>query len=288
MTGSANFGGDWRDLVQKVLKVYNDTKSSSTGFAPDDVTDPEHFSFIHAVEMEDMPAPHAKLRGIGVGDRVRILIDTDVFKKGSRPKFSKEIYAISGREGYSFTLEDTAGNPVMATNVEGGKLNDVRPFRAWELLPVQSDRVQAPPRRRATQRLADKDKHVARVVNRDRKRVGAPPIVQDTPDPNVYAQTLEREAVPRDNRSRTKVAKVQAADAPKLRAARVLRPKEWYVNRVLDHRERKGKLEFKVQWVGLPEGHALSKKWYPLEPTFQTGATRDAKVGAYMEEHGLT
>jgi hypothetical protein len=285
-----NFGGDWRDLVHELIDVYNNTRSSSTGFAPNDVKTRDHFAFIRAMDMGRNPGSHAKVNALHEGQSVRVLIDTDIFKKGSRPKFSKEIYTITGREGYSFTLSNAAGEPVMASNIKGEPLNRVRPFRAWELLAINSGSVAEPPEkyRSDSQRLDDRERHKAVVVNRERRLLDVEPIVQETPNPGAYDEALAREELPDRVRVQTEKAREEAerkAEEEKRRAERPERePVEAapqitdYVVKVLSHRVKKGCLEFQILWnkfQSTPEAPE-NRTWQPIK-NFRSDYDRKAK-----------
>jgi len=56
---------------------------------------------------------------------------------------------------------------------------------------------------------------------------------------------------------------------------------------VLAHRRRKNKLEFQIQWKGIPEDDERRFRWFPLSPTFKTRDTIDEVVGKYMRDNKL-
>jgi hypothetical protein len=285
-----NFGGDWRDLVHELIDVYNNTKSSSTGFAPNDVRTPDHFAFIRAEDMGRNPGSHAKVNTVEEGDKVRVLIDTDIFKKGSRPKFSKEIYTVTGRQGYSFTLTNAAGDPVMASNIKGEPLNSVRPFRAWELLKVEEEQIAEPPSKFRTdsQRLDDRERHKATVVNKERRLLDVEPIMQETPNPRVYEEAVAREELPERVRVQTDKAREEAerkAEEERRKQERpVAEPKEaepevtGNVVKVLAHRIKKGCLEFQIRWKGFDNVDAPENRvWQPIK-NFRSNYDRKSKL----------
>jgi hypothetical protein len=74
----------------------------------------------------------------------------------------------------------------------------------------------------------------------------------------------------------------------------------WYVAEVVEHRlhGKRQRLQFRVRWVGLRKTDRRHKKWHSVEifktegaegrlPGEVTCTLIDAKVGAYMEKHGL-
>jgi ribosomal protein L21E len=213
-----NFGGDWRETLPDLLRIYNGTPSTSTDMAPDTVTTDDQFNYIRTLELSRNPGARPRVDRYKVGAKVRKLIEMDIFKKRSRPRFSKEIYTIASRQGNSFTLQDKDGDPVMSTNLKGEEhLNpEVRLFRAWELLPVEADKVQSVPSELTedTQRLTDKEARQANAVNRERNKVDAPPIVQETPAPELIEQAANAPRQPRARKQTEKAA--QAADTEAL------------------------------------------------------------------------
>jgi hypothetical protein len=193
---TATQGGDWRAYVPDVMRIYNETRSTATGFTPNEIKDDNHANYIRAKELAKAPAPTEKVNSYEVGSTVRKLIETDVFHKRTKPKFSKEVYTIASRTGYSFTLKDMSGNDVLETNEKGEEKfrPAIRLFRAWELLPVDVDRVQQVPTavQQPTQRLTEREGRIARAVNKERRQIDAPTIEQEVPTENVYEQPAER------------------------------------------------------------------------------------------------
>ena len=303
-----NFGGDWRDLVSELVDVYNNTKSSSTGFAPNDVKTPDHFHFIRADEMARNPSARVKVNALKDGTKVRVLIDTDIFRKGSRPKFSKEIYTITGREGYSFTLSNAEGNPVMASNMKGEPINRVRPFRAWELLAIDEPNVVEPPDkfRQGTERLDERERRKANVVNRERRQLDVEPIRQVVPNPQVYEQTIAQEELPERVRAQTDKARMETArkeEEDRRRAERPVVEREQEpqliggVVRVLESKKGRSKdnkcIWFKILWNGFPDPNAPENQtWQPVNNFRTYDKTARAYVWnpivlKYLEDNGL-
>jgi len=302
-----NLGGDWRNYLQDIVNIYNDTISSYTKFTPNQMTeDPKRQNYIRAKEFgRNLPA-YDNVDKYVVGTKVRKLIDYDIFQKGSKPKFSEEIYTIAERRtigndrGYSFTLMDNDGEPVMATNIKGEEhlKPEVRLWRAWELLPVDADKVQSTPSefKQNTERLTETEQKVANYLNRERRRVGAPTIEQDVPNPEVYAQTLEKEQRPKREVQKTEKVQEQPVRKPrKVREPREPKPRktiEAQITQVRGHREHKGKLSFQVKWSHLNEEQNKKYEWVPYSdvafPQPDGSELVNEKVLAYMRRKKLT
>jgi len=59
-----------------------------------------------------------------VGAKVRVAVHLNLFEKKSQARWSKELFTIVRREGFSFFVEDSKGE------------ERDKPLRAWEMLPV--------------------------------------------------------------------------------------------------------------------------------------------------------
>jgi hypothetical protein len=285
-------GGDWRVYFPDVLKVYNDTRSTATGFTPNEVKDDTDANYIRARELGRNPLASTKVDRYKVGDVVRKLIETDIFSKKTKPKFSSELYTIASRDGYSFTLRDTAGRPVLETNENGEETlrPAVRLFRAWELLPVNKSTLQDVPEsvRQPTQRLTEKEGRIARAVNKERRQIDAPTIEQDVPTPNVYEQTVGRPTRAR----RAPVAPVEEEARPKPKPKpRAKKQVEATITEVRGHRRVRGKLQFRVKWAHLDETANKPYEWVDVDnfafPQPDGSVVFNTLVGEYMKAHHL-
>jgi hypothetical protein len=289
-----NFGGDWQKLVPELIDVYNHTTSSATGFAPSDVKTDLHFNFIRANELGTNSGARKKVNALEDGIKVRVLIETNIFRKGTRPKFSQEIYTITSRQGYSFYLKDSEGKVVQAQNLNGDPINKPRPFRAWELLVIDEDEVKEPPTqfRTDTERLDERERRRANVVNRERNRIDAEPIVQETPNPTALEETR-----PRELRERTQREPLEKRTTRGPRVAREpTEPEETLegiVVKVLAHRRTRCP-EFQILWKMFENNPDAPENltWQPLE-NFRNydRSTRswvyNPIVLAYMKDHKL-
>jgi hypothetical protein len=152
---------------------------------------------------------------------VRIAESTNIFTKGSKPKWSKEVYKIASKEGYSFRIQDKKGKPLP------------KPFRAWELLPVQEDEEE--------EEESEEEEEV-----------------QEEPEPEP--------AVPERKSTRVRRAPVLLEEEPspakRTRRART----EYVVESILDHRRVKKKLEFLTKYkdYATPSWQALENFYIPM------------------------
>lgn len=317
LKATMNFGGDWRQKLSDVMEFYNSVKSVATGFAPEDAKQEHTQNYIRMIEIGKGVGARKKVNSFKEGEKVRVLIDYDVFRKHRvKPHFSKEIYTIAERTGYSFKLKNDKDEWVMADSEKGDPQNYIRLWRAWELLHV--DKTIAPPVQEPIQELPVREQRRANITNRERRKLNAP-VLENTadlpqvPNPvqNVAERAIANDAIGERTRTRTEAAK----EAEEEKSAREVRqalaktrekrprkqpevlgssnkekptdPDEWFVDKVLAHRRRKNKLEFQIQWKGIPVDDERRFRWFPLTPTFKTRDTLDEVVGKYMRDNKL-
>lgn len=82
----------WIDIYEDVVSNYNNTPHSATGVAPNQVTE------INRDEVYKRLYPDILLRTVcklKVGDKVRKILEKDIFEKGYTKNWSEEIYTIS-------------------------------------------------------------------------------------------------------------------------------------------------------------------------------------------------
>ena len=82
----------WIDIIENVVQDYNHTPHSATGFSPQDVTSENRD------EVYKKLYPNLTLKTVcrlSVGDKVRKIIEKDIFEKGYSANWSENIYVIS-------------------------------------------------------------------------------------------------------------------------------------------------------------------------------------------------
>ena len=101
----------WIDIIQNIAKDYNNTPHSSHGLPPQDVTS-ENRDLVYKKLY-----PNITLKTVcrlAVGDKVRKIIEKDIFEKGYTSNWSEEIYVITRvkqADGVCwYYLEDLGGN----------------------------------------------------------------------------------------------------------------------------------------------------------------------------------
>jgi len=82
----------WIDFLPKLVKNYNSTPHRTIGMAPNQVTDKNSQEIYKRVfgDINLKVTPR-----LGVGDRVRIIIDKSIFEKGYSRGWTNEIYIIN-------------------------------------------------------------------------------------------------------------------------------------------------------------------------------------------------
>jgi hypothetical protein len=97
---------DWTKSFDELLAFYNQKKHSSTKRAPDSVTEKEEVKMILRAQKRRIPAEE-QLAKFPEGTKVRITTDRDIFSK-TQPRFTKETFAVLGREGNLLKIENRA------------------------------------------------------------------------------------------------------------------------------------------------------------------------------------
>ena len=103
----------WVNIIQNVVDYYNKTPHSAHGFAPQDVAS-ENRDIVYKKLYPDLKLKTVcKLK---IGDKVRKIIEKDIFEKGYTLNWSEEIYIITESKQADgvcwYYLEDLSGNKV--------------------------------------------------------------------------------------------------------------------------------------------------------------------------------
>jgi hypothetical protein len=118
--------------MPKITEFYNNREHSATKLAPNDFKEADFAPQIVKERAKGVQAFKTIERLYPLGAKVRVAIHLNLFEKKSQARWSKELFAIVRREGFSFFVEDSKGE------------ERVKPLRAWEMLPV--DEVQDRPK----------------------------------------------------------------------------------------------------------------------------------------------
>ncbi len=118
--------------MPKITEFYNNREHSATKKAPNAFGEADFPAQIVKERARGVKAVKTIERLYPVGAKVRGAVHLNLFEKKSQARWSKELYTIVRREGFSFFVEDSGGE------------ERVKPLRAWEMLPV--DEVQDRPK----------------------------------------------------------------------------------------------------------------------------------------------
>lgn len=213
------------------MKNYNSaphsalTKFLGTPTAPDDVSEADQEK-IRTAETAKSGAYMEALTEFEPGDKVRKLLQKNVFDKGSTPKWSSEIYTVGGFRGYRIVLEDD--------DAEG------HVYRPRQLQKVAAGTVSEPGKDEA----AAEEKRELRAERRMRREEIEPAA------PEVVAE-------PRKLRERP--AKPPPPEKPEKAPAKPRKkrePKVYLVEEIAEHEGKGDDIRFKTKWQGI-EGQTM-------------------------------
>ena len=103
----------WIDIYEDVVNNYNNTPHSAIGIAPNQVSEENRDAVYKRLYPDNLLRTVCKLKQ---GDKVRYLLDKEIFEKGYTKKWSEEIfqiYKIKQSNGVCYYyLESLAGDPL--------------------------------------------------------------------------------------------------------------------------------------------------------------------------------
>ena len=96
---------NWVDMLQPVLKKYNNTKHSTTNMTPHDAKKKDNHIevWLNTRNKATFARTYPPLK---VGDTVRTYIKPHTFKKGYQPSWSKEVYKITFIKDHQYLIDD--------------------------------------------------------------------------------------------------------------------------------------------------------------------------------------
>ena len=95
----------WVHELPAILRKYNSSVHSSTEMAPNRAKDPAN-EFAVAWALHNNAVKKRRYPEISSGSRVRVLLKKDHKTKGYMPKWSSEVYKVSGVDGGSYLVLD--------------------------------------------------------------------------------------------------------------------------------------------------------------------------------------
>jgi transposase InsO family protein len=103
------------DVLQDVVRAYNNSTHSSTGFAPQEV-DKEEASEIRQRMIEDTAKESQERPAFQSGDHVRIAKKKETFEKGYETNYTDEIFVVTEtvpkQHMYVYRIKDLADEPI--------------------------------------------------------------------------------------------------------------------------------------------------------------------------------
>ena len=194
---SAGFIGNLQNMMDTVINMYNDSPHRGIqGKTPnqmwDNTKEQEKRNIIETMSNDKI---FNKLT-IGIGDDVRVLENKDKFDKGNA-QFSKEIYEIHDRVGYSYKVKDSDGTVKR------------RRYKPHELLVVENvTNTMNTDRMKRDEKGATKYKTVNKLIrNEDMTRTEAKKALKAM-DANVLGPARNTRSQSNTTRSQTRAANV--------------------------------------------------------------------------------
>jgi len=105
---TANKTKKFIDVLDDLVNNYNNTENIS-GWTPNKAHKNTDILRQIRIEKSIKSAEFFEKRPLDIGDKVRIKVNTNIFTKGSKPKFSSGIYKIIERKGGRYKLEKPDG-----------------------------------------------------------------------------------------------------------------------------------------------------------------------------------
>ena len=125
------------NVLDDIVKKYNNTVHSSIKIKPKDVTDD---NFIEYVEESNKKDPKFK-----VGDHVRISKYKNVFAKGYTPNWSKEIFVVNKVQNtvpWTYLINDLNGEEIKGSFYEKElQKTDQKDFRIEKVIKKKGDKL---------------------------------------------------------------------------------------------------------------------------------------------------
>ena len=99
------------DVLQDLVKSYNDTKHATLNIAPSEVNEHNSESLFYKLYEKPQSKPH-KGRSLKVGDKVRILEKKKTFNRGYEPNWTEEMFTVYKVNQNTYSLKDLMGEEI--------------------------------------------------------------------------------------------------------------------------------------------------------------------------------
>ena len=105
------------DILQKLLDEYNNKYHSSIKMTPYEATNPKNSNLVFNNLYGNIQSSNEKPK-FKVGDRVRIYRYKNIFEKGYKPNWTKEIFVITDikkTNPITYTIKDLNDEPILGS-----------------------------------------------------------------------------------------------------------------------------------------------------------------------------
>jgi hypothetical protein len=104
----------WYDVLQPMIKSYNNTYHKTLGCTPAEVT-PENSNTLFYRLYEQAPKKTLKALTLKKGEKVRMLKKKKTFNRGYEPNWTEELFSIDRVKATGYKLKDTLGEEIKGT-----------------------------------------------------------------------------------------------------------------------------------------------------------------------------
>ena len=179
------------DVLDKLVNNYNNSKSYSTGYKPNEVDDKIENEIYGDISLKKIQILNEINNTFNIGDNVKILKNKKLFSKGATQYYSKSIYRIIGKEYNQYQLK----------NLQNGKLRSALPFQMKKVSeenniinPFLKDKniIQK------DKQIFDKSQQVNK-QNRKLKREGIDDTIKEQNDKDKLNKKLKRQGLTQTN-----------------------------------------------------------------------------------------
>lgn len=135
------------DVLVSVINAYNDSKHSSIGMAPNEVTNEnQEIAMLRNWDQQAVRFSRAKKPQLAIGDHVRLTQRRMPFTRGYTPRWTRELFVVNAIETeaqpVAYRVEDQSGEPIKGLFYEAElqKVDKPDVYRIEEILKQQTVR----------------------------------------------------------------------------------------------------------------------------------------------------